>query len=114
RSLKVAVFGYAMNQMGDIRVDENALLRSLGPQIDFLAPGELWRRMQAIGSDEIAALRQWEDRTFDVDPRLSEAERNDHARMQLGIESLLTDGGYHAYSAHFDAIGQDGRFARLP
>src|SRR6266480_3708513 len=31
RSLKVGVFGYAMNDMGDIRVDENALLRALGP-----------------------------------------------------------------------------------
>ena len=39
-SLKVAVFGYAMNGMGDIRVDEHALLRALGPQVDALAPGD--------------------------------------------------------------------------
>ena len=31
RALKVAVFGYAMNGMGDIRVDVHALLRALGP-----------------------------------------------------------------------------------
>ena len=30
RRLKVALFGYAMNDMGDIRVDESALVRSLG------------------------------------------------------------------------------------
>ena len=41
RSLKVAVFGYAMNAMGDIRVDEHALMRRLGPQVDALAPGAL-------------------------------------------------------------------------
>ena len=39
RSLKVAVFGYAMNSMGDIRFDEHALLRALGPQVDSLATG---------------------------------------------------------------------------
>ena len=39
RALKVAVFGYAMNGMGDIRVDVHALLRTLGPQVDALAPG---------------------------------------------------------------------------
>ena len=31
RSLKVAVFGYAMNGMGDIRVDEHSLLRDARP-----------------------------------------------------------------------------------
>src|SRR3954452_13329798 len=34
RSLKVGVFGYAMNGMGDIRVDVHALMRALGPQVD--------------------------------------------------------------------------------
>ena len=34
--------------------------------------------------------------------------------MQLGIERLLVAGGYGAYSTHFDAIAEDGRFARLP
>ena len=43
RALKVAVFGYAMNGMGDIRVDVHALLRTLGPQVDSLAPGALHR-----------------------------------------------------------------------
>ena len=34
--------------------------------------------------------------------------------MQLGLEALLREGGYGAYSTHFDAIAEDGRFARLP
>ena len=38
RSLRVAIFGYAMNEMGDIRVDEGALLRALGPQVDLHRP----------------------------------------------------------------------------
>ncbi|WP_433203269.1 L-fucose/L-arabinose isomerase family protein [Nocardia sp. CA-107356] len=114
RSLKVGVFGYAMNDMGDIRVDENALLRTLGPEISFVAPGDLYRGSQAVTDDEVAALMAWEDREFAIDPALTGAEREDHARMQIAIERILTDRGYGAYSTHFDAIGEDGRFQRLP
>ena len=56
----------------------------------------------------------WEDERFEIDPRLSAEEREDHARMQVAIERILTERGYRAYTAHFDAIGEDGRFARLP
>src|SRR6185369_12510193 len=42
RSLRVAVFGYAMNGMGDVRFDEHTLLRRLGPQVDSLSTGELY------------------------------------------------------------------------
>ncbi|MFE9323363.1 L-fucose/L-arabinose isomerase family protein [Nocardia sp. NPDC052278] len=114
RSLKVGVFGYAMNDMGDIRVDENALLRALGPEISFVAPGDLYRGSQAVSDDDVAALMAWEDREFAIDPALTGAEREDHARMQIAIERILTDRGYGAYSTHFDAIGEDGRFQRLP
>src|ERR671930_2406760 len=56
RALKVGVFGYAMNAMGDIRVDEHALMRTLGPQVDALAPGELYRAATAVPEDEVRAL----------------------------------------------------------
>jgi L-arabinose isomerase len=114
RKLKVGVFGYAMNDMGDIRVDENALLRALGPEISFVAPGDLWRGMADAPSDSVVELMAWEDETFAIDENLSKEEREDHARMQVAIEKILIDRGYKAYSTHFDAIGEDGRFARLP
>lgn len=114
RSLRVGVFGYAMNDMGDIRVDENALLRALGPEISFVAPGDLWRGMAEVTAEQVTGLQEWENANFEIDDRLSAEEREDHARMQLAIEAILTERGYGAYSAHFDAIGEDGRFARLP
>ncbi len=114
RSLKVGVFGYAMNDMGDIRVDENALLRALGPEISYIAPGDLWRAMADVTDGEIGTLIAWENERFEIDPRLPDEEREDHARMQVAIERILTERGYGAYSTHFDAIGEDGRFARLP
>jgi L-arabinose isomerase len=114
RSLKIAVFGYAMNGMGDIRADTHALIRRLGPQVDALAPGALHRAAAAVADAEVRELIAAEDARFEIDPRLSPDEREDHARLQLGIERLLREGGYGAYSTHFGAIAEDGRFARLP
>jgi L-arabinose isomerase len=114
KSLRVGIFGYAMNGMGDIRVDENALLRTLGPEILAVAPGDLYRGALAVTSDEVADVLSFEDANFDVDPRLSAEEREDHVRMQVAIERILVDRGLGAYSTHFDAIGEDGRFSRLP
>ena len=114
RSLRVAVFGPPMNAMGDIRVDEHALLRTLGPQVDALGTGALHRAAASVPDSDVRALMNAEDDRFDVDPRLSDTERTEHGRMQLGIEQLLRERGYGAYSAHFGAIAEDGRFARLP
>jgi L-arabinose isomerase len=114
RTLKVAVFGYPMNAMGDIRVDEHALLRRLGPQVDSLATGDLHRAATAVSAAHVQELIEAENERFEIDPRLSDGERTDHARMQLALEQLLIERGYGAYSAHFGAIAEDGRFARLP
>jgi L-arabinose isomerase len=103
-----------MNAMGDIRFDEHALLRALGPQVDSLATGALHRAVDGIAAADVAALIADEDARFEIDPRLSATEREDHARMQLGLEAILREGGYGAYTAHFGAIAEDGRFARLP
>jgi L-arabinose isomerase len=114
RSLKVAVVGYAMNGMGDIRADHHALMRRLGPQVDAVAPGALARAAAAVADAQVGELIAAEDARFEIDPRLSREEREDHARMQLGLEDVLRAGGYGAYSTHFGAIAEDGRFARLP
>jgi L-arabinose isomerase len=114
RALKVAVFGYAMNGMGDIRVDVHELIRTLGPQVDAIAPGALHRAAAAVSHADVRELIAAEDARFAIDPALGAHEREDHARMQIGLERVLVAGGYGAYSTHFDAIAEDGRFERLP
>ena len=114
KSLKTAIFGYAMNDMGDIRVDESALVRTLGPEILAVAPGDMYRGMLAVTPAQADEIIAYEDARFEIDPRLSAEERQDHARMQAAIEQILIDRGFGAYTAHFDAIGEDGRFSRLP
>jgi L-arabinose isomerase len=103
-----------MNDMGDIRVDESALVRTLGPEILAVAPGDLYRGMKTVTGPQVADVIAFEDANFEIDPRLSSEERTDHARMQVAIEHILDEGNFGAYTAHFDAIGEDGRFSRLP
>src|SRR6266852_6912619 len=91
KSLKVAIFGYAMNDMGDIRVDESALVRSLGPEILAVAPGDMYRGMLAVTGQQAAEVIAFEDERFEIDPRLSPEERADHARMQVAIEQILIE-----------------------
>jgi len=114
KSLKVAIFGYAMNDMGDIGVDASALIRTLGPQILAVAPGQMYRGMLAVTGAQAREVIAFENARFEIDPRLSAGERQDHARMQVAIEQILAGRGFGAYTAHFDVIGDDGRFSRLP
>ena len=114
RGMKVAQVGYGMDDMGDTRFDEGALLRTLGPAVTVVAPGVLHRATQAVGAGAVAEVIAFEDDRFEIDPRLSAQEREDHVRMQVALEGLLEDRGCGAFSTHFDAIGEDGRFARLP
>ena len=114
KRLKIMQVGYPMNGMGDIQVDWTAMQRKLGPEINTIAPGELWRAMQAVNPAAIETILQEQDRRFEVDPRLEADVRADAARMEAALRALLVEGGYGAYSTHFGAIGEDGRFGRLP
>ena len=114
RRMKVAIFGYAMNGMGDIRVDETSMLRKLGPELCVVAPGDLYRAMQAASPAEIKAVIDQENEWFEIDPRLSTEQREESARYQVALKKILDEGGYAAYSTHFGAIGEDGRFKFLP
>ena len=76
-----------MNGMGDIQVDVHTLLRTLGPQIDA-SHRRVWRAASAVDAEEVADLIAEEDERFEIDSRLSAVEREDHARMQLGLEGF--------------------------
>ncbi|GAB3480985.1 L-fucose/L-arabinose isomerase family protein [Nocardiopsis coralliicola] len=114
RQLRIGVVGYPMNGMGDARFDESELLRALGPEVVHIAQGELFREMQAVGADETAELIAEDRARFAVDERLSDAELGDHARYRAALARVLERHGCRAYSTHFDALGEDGRFDRLP
>jgi len=70
--------------------------------------------MEQVTGAQITKVMAFEDKNFEIDRRLSPEEREDHARIQVALEQILSERGFGAYTAHFDAIGEDGRFSRLP
>ena len=80
----------------------------------YIAPADLYRGAVAVEREAVDAALAEEDQRFEIDPALSAEEREDHIRMQVALERILTERGCRAYSTHFDAIAEDGRFARLP
>jgi L-arabinose isomerase len=114
KSARIALLGYPMNGMGDILYDPPALLRRIGPTVVNEDLGSLVERLKAVPADEIDSLvKQHHDR-FEVAADLP-AERHAYAaRIELAIRAMMAEGGYSAFSFHFDSIGGDGRFRQLP
>lgn len=109
RKARVAVFGQ-MPGMGDILTDAHAFMRKLGPQVDHRGMGEIVKAMNDADPADVDAVIAEARANFDIDPRISEAQFREAARIQVGIRAVLEAGGYEAWSLYFNQIGFDGRF----
>ncbi len=114
RRTEIALLGYPMNGMGDIRYDPPALLRRLGPTVVSEDLGRLVTRLNAIPDAEVDALLSEHSARFEVASDLPRERHAYAARLELAIRAMLQDGGYAGFSFHFDSIGGDGRFEQLP
>jgi L-arabinose isomerase len=114
RRARIALLGYPMNGMGDIRYDPEAMVRRLGPMVLSEDLGTLHDRVHAVASDAVEALVAEHERRFAVDPALSGEPHEYAARLEIAIRAMLEEGGYAGFSFHFDSIGGDGRFRQLP
>jgi L-arabinose isomerase len=114
RRARVALLGYPMNGMGDIRYDPEAMLRRLGTAVVNEDLGAVYRRLETVTDAAVQALVTEHGQRFELDPRLP-AERHQYAaRFEVALRAMLEDGGYAGFSFHFDSIGGDGRFRQLP
>jgi L-arabinose isomerase len=114
RSTRIALLGYPMNGMGDILYDPPAMLRRLGALVVAEDLGALHARIQAVGEDRIAELIAAHEQVFEVDPALPRTAHAYAACFEAALREMLQEGGYRAFSAHFDSVGGDGRFEQLP
>ncbi len=114
RSAQVALLGYPMNGMGDIRYDPPAMLRRLGPMVVGEDLGRLIARMDAVADADVDQLLRAHGERFEVAADLPRERHAYAARIELAIRSMLVDGGYAGFSFHFDSISGDGRFQQLP
>ena len=114
RRTEIALLGYPMNCMGDIRYDPPAMLRRIGATIVSEDLGALYARAQTVADSDIDALIEEHGRRFEVSADLPRARHAYAARIELAIRGLLEEKGYRGFSFHFDSIGGDGRFEQLP
>ena len=114
RRTRIALLGYPMNGMGDIRYDPPAMLRRLGATVLSEDLGGLVARVAAVASSDVDAVLERHASVFDVASDLPRHRHEYAARLEVAIRAMLTDGGYRAFSFHFDSIGGDGRFEQLP
>ena len=111
---KIALLGYPMNGMGDIRYDPPAMLRRIGPTIVSEDLGALVRRVEAVSDAEVETVLSRHSEVFEVAADLPRERHVYAARLECALRAMLTDGDYRAFSFHFDSIGGDGRFQQLP
>ncbi|HEY1593591.1 MAG TPA: L-fucose/L-arabinose isomerase family protein [Solirubrobacteraceae bacterium] len=114
REARIALLGYPMNGMGDIRYDPPAMLRRIGASVIAEDLGGLVRRIEAVSDADVEALLERHASTFEVAADLPRERHAYAARIELAIRAMLIDGDYCGFSFHFDSIGGDGRFEQLP
>jgi L-arabinose isomerase len=111
---RIALLGYPMNGMGDIRYDPPAMLRRLGATVISEDLGPLVARIDGVEPGAIDQVLAGHRDRFEVASDLP-AERHEYAaRFELALRAMLEEGGYAGFSFHFDSIGGDGRFRQLP
>jgi L-arabinose isomerase len=114
KRMKVALLGYPMNGMGDIRYDAPALLRRLGPTVVNEDLGPLIARVENVSEAEISSVLARHEEVFEVASDLPRQRHEYAVRLECAIRGMIADGGYAGFSFHFDSIGGDGRFRQLP
>jgi L-arabinose isomerase len=114
RRARVALLGYPMNGMGDIRYDPQAMLRRLGTTVLHEDLGAVYARLQEVPDAAVDALVAEHRQRFEVDPALPLDRHQYAARFEIALRAMLETGDYAGFSFHFDAIGGDGRFRQLP
>lgn len=112
--LRIAVFGYPLDGMGDLRLDEQSFRRVFGPDVTYVSTGDLVRARDAVASQRISDAMAIEDDRFEIDPSLTPELRAEHLALELGLRDYLEAHGYGAFSAHFGALTDDGRLTMLP
>ena len=114
RRLKVSILGYAMNDMGDIRVDDSALVRCLGPEITVIAPGDLYGGMVAVTPDEVRRGDRLRGRAL-RDRSAAVGDQREGPRPHAGgARAASSTGGGAGAARTLRRDRRDGRFRRLP
>lgn len=114
RQAEIGRIGWAFQDMGDFGLDETEFLMKIGPHVrqvplDLLADGQ-----QAAPAGEVAAIVADYRAKYAVAPELGEEELEASARAEWSVRRAVEKLGLSGFSAHYEVLGQDPRFAALP
>ena len=113
KSMRVAVIG-KMNNVGDVFADDLGLTQKLGCEYSYEYIGSIRRLMDEIAEADILDRMAYERGVFQIDESMTEEVHAEAVRQYLAILKFMQEGDFEALTLHFETLGIDGRFERLP
>ena len=113
RSSKVAVIG-KMTGMGDLFTDDMKIYEKMGLEHHYASIGCIYKLMQEVSEEDIKSEIEKDKKLFDVDSNMPPEAFVYAERQYLALKKFLQDGGFDAFTLHFETLGEDGRFESLP
>lgn len=109
RRMKVARFGDNMRNVAVTDGDKVSAHVTFGYQVDGYGLGDLVERVRAVTAGQVAQLLEEYEATYDLAPNVrSGGNRRSHleysARLEIGLQSFLEDGGYTAFTDTFEDL----------
>ncbi|NLN46275.1 MAG: L-arabinose isomerase [Clostridiaceae bacterium] len=103
QSLRVMRFGDNMREVAVTEGDKVEAQRKLGWQVNTWAPGELARRVDAVGSADIDRTMNEYVSMYDIATEDLDSVRY-QARIECAMEAMLREHGCEAFSATFEDL----------
>ncbi|WHY01275.1 L-arabinose isomerase [Neobacillus sp. DY30] len=109
KNLKVARFGDNMRQVAVTEGDKVEAQIKFGWTVDGYGVGDLVQRMNDVSEQELDQLVKEYEEQYDITPEgLTDGPVRDsiryQARIELGMKSFLTEGGYTAFTTTFEDL----------
>ncbi len=114
RQSTVGLIGYTMDGMGDLAADYTALISWLGVEVKHLSLSELIELCSQAPMDALKKQMEFDRTEFLVDASLSEHEHRNASRLEWAVRTLIRKYGLDAFTFHFGALAEDGRFSAMP
>ncbi len=114
QNTRIGLIGYPMEQMGDFAIDETAFLSQMGVEVQRIPMKLVSEMAENAPSSEIAQQMDFDQKTFDVEPKVTKEAHEASSRLEWAIRSVLNERNMQGFSAHFTAVAEDGRLDTLP
>ena len=110
KNLKLARFGDNMRYVAVTDGDKVSAQMAMGMSIEQLSVNTLAERVEQVGNQAAEELTKEYEDSYAVAPELrSGGDRHESlvygAKIEIGLRSILEEGGYHAFTSNFEDLG---------